>query len=318
MGLVSDLHEASLDASISASQLLRYTLSVASKLNSDAMLTWARKELSGYPFDEGGERKIEDLPDYRNLTARVYANDRWGRPQPCIIQDVDMARKLSSCPTPNPLPEIEAFADKGKGELHVSFEPEGENILLKAFAGAISVYRVVQISQCTNVINAVRNKILEWTITLQAEGVEASGTLFRKSEEPIPEQPAGPSSAPHIQAGNYYHFDKISQAPFQIQPTNSTLNATYSSTLDIDGIKTLLESLSQDVARSPETPLLKELKAEIETLRALVDTPAKKNSWISEGLQTVRGIVEKAGTELIVGAIKHGDYVAKIGAILGL
>jgi len=88
--------------------------------------------------------------------------------------------------------------------------------------------------------------------------------------------------------------------------------------VDLDAIARLVEQLEVDLARvragsgSTDT-----LRAEVDQLRGLLDraaTPAE----VHAGLSGLRERMHALSDELVTDAVRSGDYLARIGRLLGL
>lgn len=313
MGLVSELHEAVLSVDKPASQLLRYAITAAARLNDHEMLDWAQTELKGY-----GERKV---PEYRIAKGQLMATDSFGRHLPCTFSESSkLQARLESCPMHYPLPEIEDFVVGATQDsmLQVYFEPETEQKLRRTFKGAMSVFRVIQVGQCKRILSAVRDRIFQWSLDLQKNNTEIEGT-FQASSRRVEEASVAHTGAGRmIQADNYIHVEGLSQSPFQIQPIGSTQSVSFEN-LDLDAVSRAIASLSQELAATQShSTIVQELKNELQTIKGLLDAPKKKTTWIAEGLNSVRKILEEAAGHLLAEGVKAGAHAAEIGRILGL
>ena len=80
-------------------------------------------------------------------------------------------------------------------------------------------------------------------------------------------------------------------------------------------VNRLVADLAAEVERAPaDAPGIQALREEIETLRAVLNSPRTRHHWIDEGLHAVRDAAQVVRGELI----RESVYVAEIGRILGL
>ena len=69
------------------------------------------------------------------------------------------------------------------------------------------------------------------------------------------------------------------------------------------------------MARAPaDAPGIQDLREEIETLRAVLNSPRTRDHWIDESLRAVRDAAHAVRGELV----RDSVYVTEIGRILGL
>lgn len=89
--------------------------------------------------------------------------------------------------------------------------------------------------------------------------------------------------------------------------------------VDLDEARRLVEALERDLARLGEgAGGVEALRSEVSQLRAALRTAAPTHPEVHSGLENVRDALHRAGDELFDDAVKVGDYVARIGRMLGL
>jgi hypothetical protein len=88
--------------------------------------------------------------------------------------------------------------------------------------------------------------------------------------------------------------------------------------VDLDAVARLVEQLEQDLARvragggSTET-----LRAEVEQLRGLLAREAP-HTEVHQGLSGIRERLHALTDEVLTDVVKSGDYLARIGRLLGM
>ena len=84
---------------------------------------------------------------------------------------------------------------------------------------------------------------------------------------------------------------------------------------DVERVNRLVADLAAEVERAPaDAPGIQELREEIETLRAVLNSPRTRHHWIDESLHAVRDAAHAVRGELV----RDSVYVTEIGRILGL
>lgn len=84
---------------------------------------------------------------------------------------------------------------------------------------------------------------------------------------------------------------------------------------DVERVNRLVADLAAEVARAPaDAPGIQDLREEIETLRAVLNSPRTRDHWIDESLRAVRDAAHAVRGELV----RDSVYVTEIGRILGL
>lgn len=90
------------------------------------------------------------------------------------------------------------------------------------------------------------------------------------------------------------------------------------SNVDLDAVARLVEQLERDLAEvragsgSTDT-----LRAEVEQLRGLLDRAAP-HAEVQAGLSGVREKLHALTDEVVTDVVRSGDYLARIGRLLGL
>ena len=88
--------------------------------------------------------------------------------------------------------------------------------------------------------------------------------------------------------------------------------------LDVEAARKLVDDMSRQLAEAEQSgPKLSELRAEVETLKDILNGPNAQHSWIADRLTAIERAFEHAAVELLADGIKAGQYLAEIGRILG-
>jgi hypothetical protein len=91
------------------------------------------------------------------------------------------------------------------------------------------------------------------------------------------------------------------------------------SNIDLDAARRLVEQLERDLAGAQSgkvDPAV--LQAELAQLRGLLEQQGAAPAEVHAGLSGVRDRMHSLGDELFTDAVKSGDYLARIGRLLGL
>ena len=89
--------------------------------------------------------------------------------------------------------------------------------------------------------------------------------------------------------------------------------------IDLEAAQRLVEQLERDLAAARAgqgDPAV--LRAEVEQLRALLNRGDAAPAEVHAGLSGLRERMHAVGDELFTDAVKGGDYIARIGRLLGL
>lgn len=101
----------------------------------------------------------------------------------------------------------------------------------------------------------------------------------------------------------------------------SGTNPSRSPQIDLDAAARLVDMLERDLAQARqgngEVEHVERLRADVEQLRAaLAEAPAHEE--VHAGLSALRDTLHAVRDELQLDAFKVGDYIARIGRLLGL
>jgi hypothetical protein len=89
--------------------------------------------------------------------------------------------------------------------------------------------------------------------------------------------------------------------------------------IDLDAVARLVDQLEHDLARARQGAATPDtLRAEVEQLRALLAAGEPAPAEVHAGLSGLRERMHALSDELVTDAVKSGDYLARIGRLLGL
>lgn len=177
--LVLELQSLAMDPQTKVTDLVRRTLVVATKLHQGEMRDWATTELAGY--------NEKEVPPYRRIEGQVMAQNPVRGLVPVMFESGADAKRLATRAAVQPLGEIEdTYREKNKKGLLVM--PFSQEALNRRF-GNNQGYRmgviptvVINRQQLFGILDAVRNAVLQWTLTLEAEGIVGAGMTFSQAE----------------------------------------------------------------------------------------------------------------------------------------
>jgi hypothetical protein len=89
-------------------------------------------------------------------------------------------------------------------------------------------------------------------------------------------------------------------------------------TVDLEETARLIDALEQDLARLERGQGdLADLRADVDQLRAALAS-GQPHEQVHGGLAGLREKLHAAGDELLTDAVRTGDYIARIGRLLGM
>jgi hypothetical protein len=177
MSLVERLQIAALDATVPTSDLLRQVKVIAAKLNLGQVEDWVENELNGY--DQS------DVPLYRIVRGAPRAHNPFRGWIPIIIDDTEKLEKISTREIGQKVSELEDLL-RGNAEttLQISFPPHLVNALNRGAQVPFgNMALLVGRSTVVGILDAVRNRILDWALALEKTGIKGTEISFSAEEK---------------------------------------------------------------------------------------------------------------------------------------
>jgi hypothetical protein len=172
--LVDELQIDASNTSMTVANLLRKALVVAAKLELSDAPAWIRNELAGYKGDV-------QVPPYRIVHGTLMAKhfQGWLAAQ---LPTADFQQKVSEQFISDSVAELEAISGQS-GTLTRGFAPEQQHILQTMFQRDTEFRCFLQGSQIAGILDEIRNRVLEWAISLEKLGVKGNGLSFSDAEK---------------------------------------------------------------------------------------------------------------------------------------
>lgn len=234
-----------MESEVHTTVLLRKALVVARKLSVPEFQEWISFELNGYG-------KGNDIPEYRQIRGEIKAWNPYHGYVPVIIQDPKMAGDLSQRAIGQAIGELESFTQNPKNStspLQVKFSPSTEKNLMHAMRVPLQPTLHVSPSEVYGILDAVRNTILEWALSLEEEGILGEGMSFTNEEK----QKAMGATVIHIQnfqgvLGDVEGSTVTQNLSIVIKENDFSTLASYleSVGLSAEDIKELEDAISED------------------------------------------------------------------------
>ncbi len=191
-GIVLELRQAACDSSVAVSDLLRRALRVASELKVLDQAPWIQSESEGYLEINGN---YDLIPSYRFLTSKLDqeiispSGNCIGYRDPFTfgLNPSDPIANTEVFPCHVPIPEIEnILEDEHKNSfVHVPCQPDLEIYYKedqRILAPSAPTVLTLQASTLRSILDAVRNRILDWASQLDEKCISGGNLSF--SDEP--------------------------------------------------------------------------------------------------------------------------------------
>lgn len=177
-GIILELQANALDESISVEELLRKAYLVARKLQLKDFQIWIEDEQNGY--------NGKQVPEFRFIRGSYKALNPARGWIPLMLSP-KIEATISKMPINFPLSQIENIYDKSDGT--VTFKPNAEiqQLLNQSIDFPIDTafcYHADS-SEFYRILSTVRNKILEWAILLEENGITGQGLSFSEKEREL-------------------------------------------------------------------------------------------------------------------------------------
>lgn len=280
MSIVQDLQSKAIDSKERVVGLLRMAKMVATKLDQVDAIEWIDRELNGY---EG--LSSNDLPKYRQIEGTPKAYNPMHGWQPINFKNADLLRKLSCVPLGMPLGAIEEMiCQKDTENFIFPYPPELRISLAKSIGFNTDVHCELSAGVVFNVIDAVRNLILDWSLELEKKGIVGEGMFFTESEKE--------TGQAVTQVFMNSHIGVVGSA------TGGLGQVAFSGTLDADELRPLLVSLSDALPAFPADQQT-ELKDTIQQIKTELEKKDSDPARLREMLGSVQRVCEGAGGSLL-------------------
>lgn len=285
-GLVLELQSDALNPEVAVDDLLRKALVVSRKLGLSEVQEWVGSELGGYATGE--------VPPYREIRGELkFFNPVQGRWVPAHIPHDDLADSIRKQNCFQSVGELRDLLAGNAKVLLIKFPAGAQQQLMDMFQEDMEPALHVPRQAFVKVLDAVRNKVLDWSLDLEARQILGSGLTFSPGEK---------------QSASQIHYNTVnnigSMTSSQIQqhsPGQQTMH------VDTQGLKTFADALDAAL-KNLKLPaeVEQELTAEIKTLRAQIDSPKPKSNVLRVCLGSVKEILEgAAGNVLATGLLAH-------------
>lgn len=307
VSLVDELQFDASNMSVSIANLLRKAWMVANKLGLSDLPNWIKNELEGYENEEA-------VPNYRIVYGHLMAKNPVHGWIPAQLQTNEFQDMVSRRPMVSPISEVEALL-KRDGRLTLGFSPEQLNLLADCFSFETEYRLFLEKAKLEAILDGIRNKVLEWAISLEQSGVKGEGLSFTNAEREKAQR-----ISLHFQGGNI-HIGTIGStegSTNQAIGNNSRVNITSQdfSTNTVPGLPDNTAILANELEELRKELLLKasgapQYAAIGEVANAEIaargdDKPklAKALANLGSAGQWALGIAEKIGVPLVTAALK--------------
>jgi len=177
--LILKLQAEAANTDASVTNLLGIAKIAATKLNLTDALVWIDRELNGYM-----DLKVEDLPPCRRLMGIPKGYNPYHGWQPIQFRNAKTAEQLSQAPIGLGLGAIEKSVREASGSSFAfPYPPELKTQVQDSLTYPVDAQIAIERSQLWNIVEQVRNLILNWSLELEKAGVLGEDMQFSEQEK---------------------------------------------------------------------------------------------------------------------------------------
>ncbi|TPG77362.1 hypothetical protein [Pseudomonas arsenicoxydans] len=270
-GLVLELQSDVLKESVSILSLLRKARALSVKLNVTTIDQWLEHEMNGYP-------RGVSIPEYRHVLGKVICRDPYRGWIPLEIRNPELLENLSQRMLHQPVSALCQFTESKEGDsLLLQFPPKMAAQIMKGCGCEPGLE--IALNLINGVISTVRNKILDFALELEKQGIHGEGMTFTNEEK--------------MAANNIsYSINIENMTGSQLQQGTTGSTQTYTKSADLDGISAFVEKLLPAIGELSNSTNRDQLQSDLETIRSLLKAPTPKTGMIRECLRSVKTVLE--------------------------
>ena len=176
-GIVIELQQEVLKQNCDIVNVLRRAHVIATKLQLTEFDSWITHELNGYPNQEV-------CPEYRKIKGVLKAFNPYQGWIPAMISDIEMETDVCERKMANSISEIVSLCQE-ENDLLSEFTGAQTEILNKIFRTTFPMKYALFIPRTSvmDIIEKVKNTILEWTLKLEEKGIIGDNMTFTEKEK---------------------------------------------------------------------------------------------------------------------------------------
>lgn len=280
--IVLDLQQEVISQDCDIVNALRKAHLIAVKLGLEEFDNWILNELNGYSSQK-------DCPDYRKNHVVLRGFNPYHGWIPTMINDPEFEKMISEKTISQSISEIITLISNNEDGLSINCNGVELELFNKMFDNPLPMHFAYQVSRASvaDIIEKVKNTLLEWTLKLEKEGILGENMAFNEKEK---EQA---KSIPQT-INNYYGSTNVVNGTANNSPIVAGNNNTVSISKEelgnqlskiADEIKNTNDISTDDIETALE--LLSDIRDKIDC--------DKKPSIIKSGLVGLRDFLITAG-----------------------
>lgn len=174
MGIVIELQREALEDNISIESLMRKAYLVARKLNLTEFEEWINQEQNGYKGQ---------VPEYRYIVGEIKSWNPYHGWMPMVLS-ADIADMISKMPIPTSISELQDVYNSSDSTIGLSVNGKLTEWFNEHMDYMPTKYQFFSSkSELYRIMSTVRNKILDWALLLDENGIVGEGMTFTDVEK---------------------------------------------------------------------------------------------------------------------------------------
>lgn len=287
--IVIDLQNEITSSECDIVKILRRAHVIAVKLGLKEFDQWISYELNGYPNQD-------TCPDYRKVRGVLKAFNPYHGWIPTLIPDGELEKMICEKRVPNSISEIITLCKTAENGLISEFSGEQLELFNRMFDSPLPMRYALHISGASvmDIVEKVKNTILEWTLKLEEEGVLGEEMRFSDEEKQTAK------NLPQT-VNNYYGATNVINGPSEgMQIVSGNENVTFSYDKASTAVSEIETAISQEPLQSEDKDAALEMLSEI---RGKI-SQEKKPRVIKALLVGLKDFLINAGGSLVAGLIQ--------------
>lgn len=273
--VVIELQKNIIDNNLDVVSILRKAKLISSKLNLTEFNNWIEKELNGY-------NEYSEIPDYRTVVGEIKAKNPYYGLIP-VMMPSSLASELSTRKLYQSISEIQNLSETNE-HLVVNLPTEVSDILCQNTGVNFPCYFIFGAHNLLRIIDNVKDKILEWCLKLEKDGILGENFEFNDTE-----------------------IEKAKNVPQQINYYGPVINGNVSGTQISTGDNNNNEFASNDFSE-----LINEIKNSLEKEKIDEQSKAEAFEILEDINESVKQNKNKSFVRTMLAGLK--DFFINTGA----
>ena len=285
---VKQLQKLAINPVTNISHLLRLSLTVATKLNLSEI-----HELEGYSA-------AKDIPEYRWVTGSPKLHNPINGWIPVLSENRKYIEQINKLPVGMSIGEVEnnVKTQESGSVLIMHYPPAMEAEMMKQFEVPFKPALFLPPTANVGILEAVRNKILDWALELESQGIEGDELEFTEKEQ-------------EVAASSIYNIQQVGVLGNVKENASANVNQTGSIHVnDLDAVKDLLLNIKYSCATLPDA-IEDDVVANVDAALSEIEKDKPNKNNIASNIGSIKSIAEGAA-----GNITAQGILAALGSFI--